>query len=118
MATAAQTDALIAALYRVYPGIEIQKLEIEVSWIDNEIRYEHDGTILWRGFDLGTRLFTCLSEAQNWRCCYCGVRTNEPESSIPTIEHIIPKNLGGLDHPDNMAMACRECNQAHSINQV
>lgn len=54
-----------------------------------------------------------LSEAQNHKCCWCGLLTTDrrdlPNSS--TIEHIQPKSLGGEDTLDNMAMSCHKCNQ-------
>lgn len=58
------------------------------------------------------RLMQRLAGAQNWRCCHCGVRTNEatrPEDQ-PTIEHVIPRALGGTNDEANLAMACADCN--------
>jgi 5-methylcytosine-specific restriction endonuclease McrA len=53
-----------------------------------------------------------LAEAQNWRCCYCGIRmdgpTNAPDS--PTFEHIVPRSRGGADDETNLAVACLSCN--------
>lgn len=62
-----------------------------------------------------------LAEAQNWRCCYCGVpMVNHFASTQATIEHIVPRSLGGPDHPDNYAIACRSCNSArgNAIGQI
>jgi 5-methylcytosine-specific restriction endonuclease McrA len=28
-----------------------------------------------------------------------------------TIDHIVPRSLGGSDHIDNLALACRRCNE-------
>lgn len=55
-----------------------------------------------------------LAEAQNWRCCYCGVpMVCEPNADAQaTIEHVVPRSLGGPDHPDNYVIACKRCNQA------
>lgn len=55
-----------------------------------------------------------LAEAQNWRCCYCGVQMGlyQRGPTQATIEHIIPRSLGGPDRPDNYAIACHACNQA------
>ncbi len=58
-----------------------------------------------------------LAEAQNWRCCYCGVRMVHIRTSngaLPndalTIEHVIPVRDGGDDTWENMAAACYWCN--------
>ena len=57
-------------------------------------------------------LRTCVAEAQNWKCCYCGCET-EPTTknkNSATLEHVLPKSLGGTDDWDNLAMACMKCN--------
>ena len=53
-----------------------------------------------------------LAEAQNWRCCWCGKKCDPhgPGWSTPTIEHVIPKALGGNNTWLNLAMACAKCN--------
>lgn len=55
---------------------------------------------------------TMLSEAQNHKCCWCGCMTTEQrdKKNSSTIEHIIPKSLGGKNVLDNYAMACYKCN--------
>lgn len=43
-------------------------------------------------------------------CEYC----HSPErssSDIFTIDHLIPRSLGGSDEYDNLALACRRCNE-------
>jgi hypothetical protein len=47
-----------------------------------------------------------------YRCEYC----HYPEflSTSPlTIDHINPQSLGGSDDVDNLALACRRCNERH-----
>lgn len=42
-------------------------------------------------------------------CEYC----QSPESYSPSafsVEHLIPKSLGGSDEPENLALSCQECN--------
>jgi len=54
-----------------------------------------------------------LSEAQNWRCCYCGILCDiypEPRRNSATIEHVIELSRGGPDNWDNAVMACSACN--------
>ena len=55
---------------------------------------------------------TTLGTAQNWKCCFCGVEMcrHGPRWRNPTLEHVIPKSLGGPDHPDNYAVSCHRCN--------
>jgi 5-methylcytosine-specific restriction endonuclease McrA len=50
-----------------------------------------------------------LAEAQNWRCCYCGLRL-EPETA--TLEHVVPYGQGGMTSWDNCVVACSPCNHA------
>lgn len=63
---------------------------------------------------------TRLSEAQNHKCCWCGVRMTEKrnKSNSSTIEHVTPKSEGGLDHPDNFAIACNKHNRMRGILPV
>lgn len=54
-----------------------------------------------------------LSEAQNHRCPFCGVRMgmdNNP-NNFPTTEHVTPLRCGGRDHIDNVVIACAKCNR-------
>lgn len=75
-----------------------------------------------------------LSEAQNWRCCYCGFVMLSPaairheERAVlgagpkkarrecakyrrATREHLIPRCDGGSDALENLTAACRWCNE-------
>lgn len=54
-----------------------------------------------------------LSEAQNHRCCYCGVRMdgNAATSPIaPTLEHVQARAHGGRNRLSNLVVACSGCN--------
>ncbi len=60
-----------------------------------------------------------VSEAQNWRCCYCAARADPPVAGYPklweaTREHVIPISKGGGDGDDNVVMACSRCNSVRS----
>jgi 5-methylcytosine-specific restriction endonuclease McrA len=57
-------------------------------------------------------LLVRLSEAQNHRCCYCGVHTSyvKCQDHTATIEHLVPQAQGGTDAYDNCVMACLDCN--------
>ncbi len=103
--------AVRAAILWLYPNITQHELEIEIAWAMREIRINKNGNLIWRLFPLGRKLFTSLSEAQNWRCCYCHAPTTKFGRKRATIEHVVRLVDGGLDHPDNMLMACYECNR-------
>ena len=81
--------------------------EITLAWRSHSI--EHLSASVNRGMQMKRSmkaLRATMSEQQAHRCCYCGIRSHEL-----TIEHVIPVKLGGLDEPDNLVMACRDCNQ-------
>jgi 5-methylcytosine-specific restriction endonuclease McrA len=51
-----------------------------------------------------------IRERANYVCEYC----HSPErlsANRFTIDHVIPKSLGGSDQIANLALACRRCNQ-------
>lgn len=43
----------------------------------------------------------------NHTCRYCGATA--PDAEI-TVDHVVPKSLGGGDDPSNLVAACRDCN--------
>jgi 5-methylcytosine-specific restriction endonuclease McrA len=55
-----------------------------------------------------------LAEAQNHKCCWCGCETSDVRKvwNSSTVEHVLPKSLGGTDDLDNLAMSCNKCNNA------
>ncbi len=55
---------------------------------------------------MGYEIREYLLEKFNRKCIYCD-KTNIPLE----IEHIIPKSRGGTNRVDNLAIACRACNQ-------
>lgn len=59
------------------------------------------------------QLRSWLSEQQNHRCCYCGVRLTDCRNA-PTIEHILPQCYGGTDLVSNLVVACLGCNNARN----
>jgi HNH endonuclease len=55
-------------------------------------------------------LFQTLRQRAKYRCEYC----HYPEilSSSPlSVDHLQPQSLGGGDNLDNLALACRRCNE-------
>lgn len=55
---------------------------------------------------------------QSGKCCYCSKEMTLPkskspnaESSCATVEHLRPVSEGGSDKLNNLAIACRKCNE-------
>lgn len=62
-----------------------------------------------------------LSEAQNHRCCWCARRMSDVagRKDSATLEHIIPRSLGGSKtDPDNCAVACERCNRKRGVQDI
>lgn len=58
------------------------------------------------------KVLDLVRERANYRCEYC----HYPEflSTSPlTIDHIFPVSVGGTDDINNLALACRRCNERH-----
>jgi len=72
--------------------------------------------------DIGRKaqLRSILSESQNHRCCWCGIRTVDEENhyNSATLEHILPKSKNGKSHPDNYVMSCHACNMKRGTMTV
>jgi 5-methylcytosine-specific restriction endonuclease McrA len=54
-------------------------------------------------------------ERDKWRCHLCGGRTSRGDrgtilDNAPELDHIIPLSVGGTHTYDNVACACRRCN--------
>lgn len=47
----------------------------------------------------------------NHTCRYCG--RSAPEVEL-TVDHVVPKVLGGTNRPENLVTACRDCNSGKS----
>jgi HNH endonuclease len=55
-------------------------------------------------------LFQTLRQRAKYRCEYCHYL--EILSSAPlSVDHLQPQSLGGTDDIDNLALACRRCNE-------
>ena len=44
------------------------------------------------------------------RCEYCQLHQADSPLAALHVEHIIPRSHGGTDDPDNLALACIDCN--------
>jgi 5-methylcytosine-specific restriction endonuclease McrA len=81
--------------------------EIDAAWLMHE-----SGAWRNRG-DLTPSVRSRLSEAQNWRCAYCGHRMDgeKNEADAPSFEHLLPRSRGGPDTISNVVIVHRRCNQ-------
>lgn len=57
---------------------------------------------------------------QKFRCAYCRIEKKETHGLTWDVEHIIPKSThpNFLFHPQNLAIACKECNSAKDNHEV
>lgn len=47
-------------------------------------------------------------EAQKGKCYYCGVKVDDAYH----VDHVIPLSRGGSNGPENIVIACKNCNQS------
>ena len=52
-----------------------------------------------------------ILKRDDFTCQYCSKRSN-----LMTIDHIVPKNKGGIDRWDNLVAACSKCNTKKGDN--
>ena len=98
------------------PGLTKEQ-QIELAWRFHRVDQlspisPYQADLVGRRAGLGKKLKARLAEAQNWRCCYCGVRMmgTGVEPDAPTFEHVIPYEAGGTNDLDNIVIACWRCN--------
>ncbi|MBV9995464.1 MAG: HNH endonuclease [Caulobacteraceae bacterium] len=63
--------------------------------------------------EVSNSLKTALAESQNWRCAYCGVILDR---SNATLDHVVPRAVGGRSHRLNLVCACLSCNAARGAD--
>lgn len=61
-----------------------------------------------------------LFEIQEGKCFYCftEVVMESGLDSSATLDHLIPKSVGGANTRDNLVLACNRCNQAKKSRSV
>lgn len=67
-----------------------------------------DGT---RARPISRRLRFEILRRDGHTCRYCGAKA--PEATL-TVDHVIPRTLGGADDPTNLVAACTDCNAGKS----
>jgi 5-methylcytosine-specific restriction endonuclease McrA len=59
---------------------------------------------------MNERAKTRVRERAGHRCEYCQLEQSDSPLAVLHIEHIIPKAHGGTNDPENLALACIDCN--------
>lgn len=82
---------------------EPQKKDFDFSKFEEKLQFKQ----LYKAY-----MRTRLSEAQNWKCCYCERTITEQKNKTrtATLEHVDPYSKSKDDSWDNLAAACRKCN--------
>ena len=71
-----------------------------LKWNPSRARVEED-----RAANRWSRAaYPIVSRRDGLACRYCGADNDL------TIDHLVPRSLGGGDEPENLAVACRSCN--------
>lgn len=98
---------------------QAKQAQIDAAWDMHEHRIK-PRQVYW------APLRHALAEAQNWRCCWChrpmrdgrGAGTHlRIAGDVATIEHIIPRQLGGPDVIENVAVSCARCNHGRRVSR-
>jgi 5-methylcytosine-specific restriction endonuclease McrA len=59
------------------------------------------------------RVIRALLARDGDRCHWCSIQMRYPWT--PTIEHMVPKSLGGSNRLENLVLACDWCNQKRGV---
>jgi len=51
-----------------------------------------------------------VRERAGYRCEYCQLRQDDSPLAILHVEHVVPRKHGGTDVPENLSLACIDCN--------
>ena len=117
-------NAIASAMQKlkIYKRLSEDEFQRELEW---QVRHVHISTknrIMWQSFDVGQRLLKKLCKSQHWRCYHCqgflqlGYQIKRMHRA--TFEHLIPLSKGGSDHPDNLVIACYNCNQLRGNKDI
>ncbi|NEO20871.1 MULTISPECIES: RNA-guided endonuclease IscB [unclassified Moorena] len=102
----------VKKLIRLCPiaGISQELVRFDPQKMENP---EISGTDYQQGTLYGYEIREYLLEKWNRKCAYCGATDTQLE-----IEHIKSKSKGGSDRVSNLAIACRDCNQAKGNQDI
>lgn len=93
--------------YAPISNISLERVKFDMQLMQNP---EIEGVEYQQGTLYGTEVREYLLHKYNHTCIYCGTRP----AVQGTIEHIVPRSMGGSDRVDNLAWACYACNQKRS----
>lgn len=65
---------------------------------------------------MGAALRAFVRERAGFRCEYCQLHEADTGELVFQIEHIIARQHGGIDDPDDLCFACPHCNWAKGPN--
>ena len=65
---------------------------------------------------IGARTRAQVRERAQNTCEYCHLHQDDSPLAALHIEHIVPRIHGGTDNPDNLALACIDCNLHKGTN--
>lgn len=110
-------NAIASAMQKlkIYRHLSEEEFQRELEWQVRNVHISTKNRIIWQSFEVGQRLLKKLCKSQHWRCYHCegflelgyeGKRMHRA-----TFEHLVPLSKNGLDHPDNLVVACYNCNQ-------
>lgn len=67
------------------------------------------------------KLFENVFSRDGGHCVYCGVRTRRLQKGVSrapdlaTLDHVVPRSMGGPLTADNLVLACQACNNARGV---
>ncbi len=67
------------------------------------------------------KLFEDVFSRDGGRCVYCGVETRRLRKwvsrapDLATLDHVVPRSMGGPLRADNLVLACQACNNARGV---
>ena len=104
-----RVDTVLAWVNRLMRLAPITALSQELVRFDMQAMQnpEISGVGYQQGTLLGYEVREYLLEKWGRECAYCGAEQTPLE-----IDHIHPRSKGGSDRASNLAIACRDCNQA------
>lgn len=67
------------------------------------------------------KLFETIFARDGGACVYCGVATHRlakglsRSPSLATLDHVLPRSMGGPLNPANLVLACQACNNRRGV---
>jgi 5-methylcytosine-specific restriction endonuclease McrA len=67
------------------------------------------------------KLFETIFARDGARCVYCGVETHRlarglsRSPALATLDHVVPRSMGGPLNASNLVLACQACNNQRGV---